>query len=82
MPKVINRRWTIDETSLFVDILADPENEFIRSLEMLALKKSSNNELFQNLKDIIDEELEKEDFIKKNEVYFKDRLGRLFSSQK
>ena len=50
MPKVINRRWTIDETSLFVDILADPENEFIRSLEMLALKKGQIMNFSKTLK--------------------------------
>ena len=40
-------RWTIKETELFVEILADPDNGFVQSSERLALKKSSNNEGFQ-----------------------------------
>ena len=40
-----NRRWTDLELDCFADVLADPENSFAASLDKLALKKSSNNEV-------------------------------------
>ena len=43
------RRWTIKETELFAEILADPDDGFAQSLERLALKKSSNNEAFRHV---------------------------------
>ena len=39
------RRWTIEETELFAENLADPDYGFAQSLERLALKKSSNDEV-------------------------------------
>ena len=43
------RRWTIEETELFAENLAYPDNGFAQSLERLALKKSSNNEVFRHI---------------------------------
>ena len=40
------RQWTENERELFAEVLADPGNNFAVSLEKLALKKSTNNELF------------------------------------
>ena len=34
-----SRKWTSDETNLFCEILADPENNFMETLEKTALKK-------------------------------------------
>ena len=42
-----SRRWTITELSAFAEVLADPENVFASTLDKLALKKSSNNEVFE-----------------------------------
>ena len=41
-----NRRWTDLELDCFADVLADPENCFAASLDKLALKRSSNNEVY------------------------------------
>ncbi len=52
-----SRKWTPDETLIFSKILADEENCFGENLEKLALKKSSNNEVFACIKIIFDEQL-------------------------
>ena len=45
-----NRKWTEEENELFAKILSSDENSFASSLERLALKKSSNNEVFSHIK--------------------------------
>ena len=40
----LSRRWTIEETDPFAEILADPDNGFAQILECLVLQKSQNNE--------------------------------------
>ena len=60
--KQSQRRWTKEEIEKFSDILADPTNNYAGSLEKLALKKSSNNELFEHIKDTFDEELNDREF--------------------
>ena len=52
-----SRKWTPEETLIFSKILADEENCFGENLEKLALKKSSNNEVFVCIKVIFDEKL-------------------------
>ena len=49
--KKINRarEWTQEEMGLFAKILADEDNGFCRALEELALKKSTNNEIYSTL---------------------------------
>ena len=42
-----NRHWTDLELDCFADVLADPENSFAANLDKLALKKSSNNEVYE-----------------------------------
>ena len=42
------RHWTEEEKEKFSEILADQTNNYAASLEKLALKKSSNNELFEH----------------------------------
>ena len=51
------RRWTKEEIEKFSEILVDPTNNYAASLEELALKKSSNNQLFEDIKNNLDEEL-------------------------
>ena len=43
-----SRRWTECELEIFAGVLAEPENCFAVTLEKLALKKSSNNEVFDH----------------------------------
>ena len=43
-------RWSSDETLVFAQVLADPENAFGHFLEMLALKKCANKEMFENIR--------------------------------
>ena len=61
------RRWTKEEVEKFAEVLADPDNAFASCLDKLALKKSSNNEVYENIKKVFDQELKKEDFIAINE---------------
>ena len=44
-----SRRWTDTELNTYADVLADPENCFAATLDKLALKKSSNNEVFEHI---------------------------------
>ena len=62
-----SRRWSKQETLKFSEVLADPDNGFLQSLEKLALKNSSNDEVFRIIKDIFDNELKDDYFIQQNE---------------
>ena len=53
------RRWTKEEVEKFAQVLADPANGFAFCLDKLALKKSSNNEVYEHIKKSFDEELSK-----------------------
>ena len=60
--------WTLDETELFVHVLADEDNRFAASLERLALKKQPTTKyIFDHIKNIFDRERGKKDFKDKNE---------------
>ena len=68
------RRWTKEEVEKFSEVLADPVNGFVFCLDRLALKKSSNNEVYEHINKSFDEELAKEEFIEINEKNnFKDK---------
>ena len=43
------RRWTDVELDAYADVLADPEISLAATLDKLALKKSSNNEVFEHI---------------------------------
>ena len=60
--KESQKRWTKEEIEKFSEILADPTNNYAASLEKLALKKSSNNELLKHIKNTFDEELNDREF--------------------
>ena len=47
--------------------LSNPVNGFVFCLDKLALKKSSNNEVYEHIKKSFDEELAKKEFIEINE---------------
>ena len=44
------RRWAEDKLELFAELSADKENNFALSLEKLPLKKTSNNIVFEHIK--------------------------------
>ena len=43
------RNWTKDETELFCNVVADPINNFVATLEKKALKKASTKEVFEDI---------------------------------
>ena len=55
------RPWTDVEFHAYADVLADPENYFAATLDKLALKKSSNNEVFEHIQKELAAEIETED---------------------
>ena len=64
------RRWTKEEVEKFSEVLADPANGFVFALNKLALKKSSNNELYDLIKKSFVEQLTKKELIELNELFF------------
>ena len=60
--KESQRRWRKEEIEKSSEILADPTNNYAASLEKLALKKLLNDELFENIKNTFDEELNDREF--------------------
>ena len=60
--KESQKHWTKEEIEKFSEILADPTNNYAASLEKLALKQPSNNELFEHIKNTFDEELNDREF--------------------
>ena len=43
------RHWTDVELDVYADVLADPKIFFTATFDELALKKSSNNEVFEHI---------------------------------
>ena len=67
-------RLTKKEVEKFAEVLVDPVNEFVFRLDRVALKKSSNNEVYEHMRKIFYEELTIKDFIEINEKNnFKDK---------
>lgn len=54
------RKWREVELKVFATVLADDRNEFALTLETLALKKSANFHIFQNIKKELDARLQME----------------------
>lgn len=72
------RRWTNEEKALFAEVLADPDNNFLVAIDKLALKCSSNEEVFGHIKNCFEVALQDEIFIKNNEAQnFTDKRGNL-----
>ena len=72
-----SRRLTDLELDCFADVLADPENSFAASLDKLAMKKSSNNEVYECIQKEFVMEMQTEDFKQKNAEYFVGRPTKL-----
>ena len=51
------QKWKDEIVLVFCEVLADPENGFANALEMLALKKSANTEVFGEIKYEFDKKL-------------------------
>ena len=44
-----SRQWTFDKTNLFCEVLANPMNNFMKTLKKRILKKSSTREAFDSI---------------------------------
>ena len=64
------RRWTDVELNAYANVLANPKNSLAATLDKLALKKSSNNEVFEHIQKELATEMETEDFQLQNNDYF------------
>ena len=67
--------WIIEETELFAEILADPDNVFAKSLECLAPIKSFNYEIFRHIHCEFLKVLKSDSFRDINELNFLDKYG-------
>ena len=65
-----NRNWTNEETYLFVEVLVDEEYGFTECLERKALKKSANEEVYQEILKVFKAQLQKEHFVELNKKNF------------
>ena len=52
------RGWLENGFELFAEVLADLENNFSISLEILSLKHTVNNEVFEYIKNILEMEMD------------------------
>ena len=71
------RRWTENKLELFVEVLADPENNFAISLEKLALRKPVNNEVFEYIKNNFDMKMDNKIFRQNNADQVKNKATKL-----
>ena len=67
------RKWTTDETNLFCEVIADPVNNFMRTLEKKALKKASTAEVFESIRKVYINALANPSFQKRNAKNFNGR---------
>ena len=65
------RKWTSDETNLFCEILADPVNNFMQTLERKALKKASRKEVFEDIALDFNSGFQDQSFLENNDKHFK-----------
>ena len=61
--------WTKEET-LFAEILIDEEINFADCLERWALKRSANEEVYKEILQLFQEEMNKEEFLQRNAKNF------------
>lgn len=64
------RNWTDDEIKLLCEIVVDPSNNFLNTLETRALKKLPTKEVFQSILVIFLKEIENDEFIEVNASNF------------
>ena len=60
----------------------DNDNNFLNMLEELALKRSSNDEVFHYIKTIFDKELNADHFMPVNNKTFQDKKGKIHKHEK
>ena len=58
-------KWREVELKVFATVLTDDRNEFALTLETLALKKSANFHIFQNIKKELNARLQTENILRK-----------------
>ena len=61
-----DRNWTNDETVLFLEILIDGEFNFADCLERQALRRSANEEVYKEILQPFQEEMNKEELLQRN----------------
>ena len=62
-----NRQWTETELKYFALVPADEKDEFGYKLDTLALKKTANKPVFENIKEAFKERLSSQEFKEENE---------------
>ena len=62
-----NRQWTQTELKYFALVLADEKHEFGYKLDTLALKKTVNKTVFENIKKAFKERMSSQEFKEENE---------------
>ena len=71
------QRWTDVELDAYADVLADPEIFLAATLDKLALKKSSNNEVFEHIQKELAADMETGDFQSRNNDCFESTPTKL-----
>ena len=67
-----SRNWTVLEREEFARILADVDDGYATTLEQMALKKTANTLLFNEIMDKLVERFNDEDFTNANKFFFED----------
>ena len=63
MAKERCKKWKDDVVQAFAEVLADVENGFANALEMLALKRSANTEVFEHIKREFEKKLHEREIV-------------------
>ena len=67
--KLRNRPWTDTELKYFAFVLADEKDEFAYKLDTLALTKTANKTVFEDIKNAVEGRMSSEEFKEENEMY-------------
>ena len=62
-----SRPWTETELKYFTLVLADETNKFAYKLDMLALKKTANKPVFEDIKKALEERMSSKEFKEEND---------------
>ncbi len=66
-----SRSWTEIELKYFALILADEENRFAYKLDTLALKKTANKSIFEQIEKMFSDSLSSEEFKNREYLFIK-----------
>ena len=64
------RNWTKEEILLFVEVFIDEEFTFVDCLERRALKRSANEEVYKEILQHFQKEMNEEEFLQRNAKNF------------